>query len=180
MYISLSPPGVWFGSFILSMAKCIHVQDAYISRNTAFISRDTGFVHLRWAKLCPHHLRACVLSTNVHLIPLQLAKCQRRERREGVWCPSFLSVESELHSLRLELSVTCRLQLSLLPCCALIYTLMFDLGQSCDGVSRCPPNARTTMHMPTEQQLFGVSAHECSSTAPGTNCLLYGADGTDW
>ena len=124
MYISLSPPGVWFGSFILSMAKCIHVQDAYISRNTAFISRDTGFVHLRWAKLCPHHSHACVLSTNVHLIPLQLAKCQRRERREGVWCPSSLSVESELHSLRLELSVTCRLQLSLLPCCALIYTLM--------------------------------------------------------
>ena len=32
---------------LLSMAKCIHVQDAYISRNTAFISRDTGFVHLR-------------------------------------------------------------------------------------------------------------------------------------
>ena len=39
-YISLSPPqqGVWFGSF--TVAKCIPVQDA-------FISRDTGFVHLR-------------------------------------------------------------------------------------------------------------------------------------
>ena len=114
-YILLSPPGVWFGSF--TVAKCIPVQDA-------LISRETGFVHLRWAELCAHHSHACVLSTNVHLIPRQLPKCQRRDRREGVWCPRSLSVESELHSLRLELSVTCRLQLSLLPCCALIYTLM--------------------------------------------------------
>ena len=40
MYILLSPPerGVWFGSF--TVAKCIPVQDA-------FISRETGFVHLR-------------------------------------------------------------------------------------------------------------------------------------
>ena len=144
-------------------------------------TRWIGFVHLRWAELCAHHSHACVLSTNVHLIPPQLARCQRRHRREGVWCPISVSVESELHSFRLELSVTCRLQLSLL-CCHVVhtYSLTICLCQSCNGVSRCPPNARTTMHVPTEQRLFGMSARECSSTAPGTNCLLRGADGTDW
>ena len=83
-----------------------------------------------WVLYC---VTTCVLSTNVHLLPLQLARCQRRDRRERVWCPISLSVESELHSLRLELSVTCRLQLSLLPCCALIYTLMFDLVEHAMG-----------------------------------------------